>query len=88
MTRLGFGLFLDPKVQAPIIATFVPPKTRAFDFSQFYDDLAERGFLIYPGKLTRAESFRIGCIGALDRADFLRLLQTIEAVLEPQGSLA
>lgn len=82
MRRLGFRLFLDEAVQAPIIATFHPLEGRAFDFERFYAALAARGFVIYPGKLTRAESFRVGCIGALDRRDFERLLTAIEAVLE------
>ncbi|MHB8286923.1 MAG: 2-aminoethylphosphonate--pyruvate transaminase, partial [Caulobacteraceae bacterium] len=80
MTRLGFKLYLDPALQAPIIATFVQPTDGTFAFSAFYDGLAERGFLIYPGKLTKADSFRIGCIGALDREDFKRLLAAIAAV--------
>lgn len=81
MQRLGFRLFLDPAVQAPIIATFHPRDDR-FDFERFYAALAARGFVIYPGKLTRAESFRIGCIGALDRGDFGRLITAVEAVLK------
>lgn len=79
MRRLGFRLFLDETVQAPIIATFHPPDGRPFDFERFYAALVARGFVIYPGKLTREESFRIGCIGALDRGDFKRLLASIEA---------
>jgi 2-aminoethylphosphonate-pyruvate transaminase len=71
-TDLGLRLFLDRAVQAPIIATFHPPSD-AFVFEAFYDALARRGFIIYPGKLTRAPSFRIGCIGAVNRADFARL---------------
>jgi 2-aminoethylphosphonate-pyruvate transaminase len=85
MRRLGFRLFLDAAVQAPIIATFHPLDDRRFDFERFYDALAARGFVIYPGKLTRAESFRIGCIGALDRSDFERLITAIEAVLKEAG---
>lgn len=77
MRRLGFRLFLDPAVQAPIIATFHPPADPAFVFDRFYEALAARGFLIYPGKLTQADSFRIGCIGALDRTDFEALLDAI-----------
>ena len=73
-TRLGFPLYLDRTLQAPIIATFRPPVDRAFDFQSFYDDLASRGFVIYPGKLTREPSFRIGCIGAVTPADFERLI--------------
>lgn len=82
MGKLGFRLFLDPAVQAPIIATFHPPDSRPFDFERFYAALAERGFVIYPGKLTKADSFRIGCIGALDRSDFERLLAAVKAVIE------
>ena len=78
MRRLGFTLYLDEAVQAPIIATFRSPED--FDFRRFYDALAERGFLIYPGKLTQAESFRIGCIGALGQGDFERLLAAVEEV--------
>ncbi len=78
MAELGFELYLHRYLQAPIIATFRSPE--AFDFRRFYDGLADRGFLIYPGKLTRAESFRIGCIGALDRRDFQRLLTAVAEV--------
>ncbi|MGK9230078.1 2-aminoethylphosphonate--pyruvate transaminase [Inquilinus limosus] len=81
MRNLGFRLFLDPAVQAPIIATFHPLDDPRFAFDRFYEALAARGFLIYPGKLTRADSFRIGCIGALDRDDFQALLVVIEDAL-------
>jgi len=81
MARLGFQLYLDPAVQAPVIATFRLPQAPALAFGPFYDALAERGFLIYPGKLTEAETFRIGCIGALDEADFRRLLAAIQDVI-------
>ncbi len=74
MAALGFKLFLDPAVQAPIIATFHCPAENWLRFERFYRGLAERGFLIYPGKLSHAEGFRIGCIGAIEPADFRRLL--------------
>ena len=79
MTRLGFPLYLDRAVQAPIIATFRPPPGRPFAFEDFYADLAARGFVIYPGKLTKAPSFRIGCIGAVTPEDMRRLIEAIEA---------
>ena len=81
MRRLGFALFLEEALQAPIIATFRMPADGGLAFRPFYDALAEQGFLIYPGKLTQAESFRIGCIGALDRRDFERLLSAVAAAL-------
>jgi 2-aminoethylphosphonate-pyruvate transaminase len=74
MQRLGFQLYLDPTVQAPIIATFCTPDDRPFEFETFYRRLAAMGFVIYPGKLTKVPSFRIGCIGDLRPDDFKRLI--------------
>jgi 2-aminoethylphosphonate-pyruvate transaminase len=85
MRRLGFRLFLDQTVQGPIIATFHMPEDDRFGFHAFYAALAARGFVIYPGKLTGAASFRIGCIGALGPADFERLVVAIAAVLRELG---
>jgi len=85
MRRLGFRLWLDDSVQAPIIATFHMPGDQRFRFEAFYAALAARGFIIYPGKLTAAPSFRIGCIGALEPGDFTRLLAAIAAVLQEWG---
>ena len=91
MAALGFKL----AVQAPIIATFHCPAENWLRFERFYRGLAERGFLIYPGNLSHAESFRIGCIGAIEPADFRRLLIAIREVVgemkrvppqEPAGS--
>jgi 2-aminoethylphosphonate-pyruvate transaminase len=82
MGRLGFELYLDPAVQAPIIATFREPKGRGFVFADFYRALSARGFVIYPGKLTKEPSFRIGCIGAVSPEDFGRLVQSIAEILE------
>ena len=65
MRALGFETLLPPARQAPIIVTFHMPRHPNFVFQRFYDGLKERGYVIYPGKLTVADSFRIGCIGRL-----------------------
>ena len=77
MTRLGYALYLDPALQAPIIATFRPRDDGAFDFAGLHAYLSQRGLIIYPGKLTAEPSFRIGCIGALEDRDFEELVVTI-----------
>jgi 2-aminoethylphosphonate-pyruvate transaminase len=82
MERLGFQLFLDPSVQAPIIATFRMPDAIRVCFNDLYSALVARGFVIYPGKLTREDSFRIGCIGALEPVDFERLIAAVGNVLK------
>jgi 2-aminoethylphosphonate-pyruvate transaminase len=65
MRSLGFETLLPDALQAPIIATFRTPSHPNFVFQRFYDALKDRGYVIYPGKLTVADSFRIGCIGHL-----------------------
>jgi 2-aminoethylphosphonate-pyruvate transaminase len=66
MTRLGFKLFLEPTHQAPVIVTFHAPGDPNYDFQKFYDRVREKGFVLYPGKLTQLDTLRIGCIGAVD----------------------
>jgi 2-aminoethylphosphonate-pyruvate transaminase len=66
MTRLGFKPFLEPRYQAPIIVTFHAPADPHYDFQKFYDRVREKGFVLYPGKLTQVDTLRVGCIGAID----------------------
>ena len=65
MRAMGFRTLLPDHLQAPIIVTFHMPSDPKFVFQRFYDGLKERGYVIYPGKLTVADSFRMGCIGHL-----------------------
>ena len=78
---LGFPLYLRPELQAPIIATF--RHAAGFDFPRFYDALAARGFVIYPGKLTAEPSFRIGCFGQVFPDDMRRVVAAV-AELTPR----
>ncbi|MGA2706877.1 MAG: 2-aminoethylphosphonate--pyruvate transaminase [Steroidobacteraceae bacterium] len=79
MRALGFKTFLPDALQAPIIVTFHSPPDPAYDFSEFYRRVRDRGFILYPGKLTAVDTFRVGCIGAIG-ADVLR--QAVAAVAE------
>jgi len=79
MRALGFKTFLPDALQAPIIVTFHSPPDPAYDFSKFYARVRERGFILYPGKLTTVDTFRVGCIGAIG-ADVLR--RAVAAVAE------
>jgi 2-aminoethylphosphonate-pyruvate transaminase len=85
MRELGFHPLLLERLQAPIIATFHTPKDKAFVFQSFYDKLKDRGFVIYPGKLTVADSFRIGCIGQLEARHMRAALAAIAEVLSEMG---
>jgi 2-aminoethylphosphonate-pyruvate transaminase len=85
MRALGFRTLLPDTLQAPIIVTFHVPGDPGFDFATLYDKLADRGYLIYPGKLTKINSFRIGCIGRLDETDMRGVLVAIREVLTEMG---
>jgi 2-aminoethylphosphonate-pyruvate transaminase len=85
MRALGFRPLLREDLQAPIIVTFHMPRHAKFVFASFYDKLKERGYVIYPGKLTVADSFRIGCIGRLNAQHMRGALAAIGEVLAELG---
>jgi 2-aminoethylphosphonate-pyruvate transaminase len=82
MRRLGFREFLPPELQSPIITTFLAPPHPNFDFKSFYDRLHDRGHVIYFGKVTAADCFRIGNIGRLFASDIDDLLAAIARTLD------
>ncbi len=85
MRALGFATLLPDDLQAPIIVTFRMPADPAFRFEEFYDRLRRRGFVIYPGKLTVAPSFRIGCIGRIGAAEMRRALAAVAETMKEMG---
>lgn len=85
MRRLGFETLLQDGWLSPIIVTFFNPAHPSFAFQAFYDLLKARGFIIYPGKLTVVDSFRIGCIGRMDAAVMRRLVDAVAESLAAMG---
>lgn len=85
MAEMGFHPYLDEEAQGVIITTFLFPDDASFDFPRFYRELSERGLVIYPGKLTKADCFRLGTIGRLFPHDFCALLLAIKEVLTGMG---
>ena len=85
MRALGFRTLLPDALQAPVIVTFHKPADPRFDFEAFYDRLRRSGYVIYPGKLTVADSFRIGCIGRLGPEQMEGALAAIREALGEMG---
>jgi 2-aminoethylphosphonate-pyruvate transaminase len=85
MREMGFETLLADEWQAPIIVTFLCPADPAFAMDRFYDEIKNRGFVIYPGKLTEAETFRIGCIGQLDETVMRGVLDAIRGSVDAMG---
>ena len=77
MRALGFKTLLPDEFQSPIITSFLYPKA-GFDFTSFYTQLKEKGFVIYPGKISQADTFRIGNIGDVHPEDFARLIEVVQ----------
>lgn len=85
MAELGFRTYLRPELQAPIITSFHYPAHPQFRFEAFYEKLADRGFVIYPGKVSKAECFRIGTIGRIFPSDIRALLGAIADTMRELG---
>ena len=85
LRALGFETLLPDSIQAPIIVTFRQPADRAYSFESFYAALQAHGFSIYPGKITNADSFRVGCIGHVRSTDMTRFVAAVETVIRDAG---
>ena len=82
MQKMGFKTYLNPEDQGYIITSFHYPDHPNFNFQQFYERLSEKGYVIYPGKLSAVDCFRIGNIGRIFPADIRALLSAISEVLK------
>ncbi|HCK02171.1 MAG TPA: 2-aminoethylphosphonate--pyruvate transaminase [Serratia grimesii] len=77
MRALGFETLLDDELHSPIITAFYSPKAENYRFSEFYQRLKQQGFVIYPGKVSQSDCFRIGNIGEVYPQDIDRLLAAV-----------
>jgi 2-aminoethylphosphonate-pyruvate transaminase len=78
---LGLRPFLKDEHQAPIIVTFHAPTAAGYKFATLYESARSQGFILYPGKLTQVETFRVGCIGAIDSTVILEAVAAIRNAL-------
>ncbi|MEX0348418.1 MAG: 2-aminoethylphosphonate--pyruvate transaminase [Paracoccaceae bacterium] len=85
MRDLGFETLLDDRWLSPIIVTFFCPDDPRFEFERFYDLMKAKGFIIYPGKLTVVDSFRIGCIGQMDEHVMRQVVEAAKDTLNEMG---
>jgi 2-aminoethylphosphonate-pyruvate transaminase len=85
MKELGFKIFLDAKIQAPIIVTFHAPPDPRYSFKAFYECVRDKGFILYPGKLTQLETFRVGCIGAIGPEEMRHAVNAVRDSLRELG---
>jgi 2-aminoethylphosphonate-pyruvate transaminase len=77
MEELGFRCLLPKDRHSPFITSFYSPEHPDYNFLSFYKSLKEKGFVIYPGKVSEADCFRIGTIGEVFPIDISRLIQAV-----------
>ena len=85
MKEMGFRPFLEARIQAPIIVTFHAPADPRYAFKAFYDKVRDKGFILYPGKLTQVETFRVGCIGAIGPDEMRHAVHAVRDALAELG---
>jgi 2-aminoethylphosphonate-pyruvate transaminase len=88
MAKLGLKSFLPAAIQAPIIVTFFAPDNPRYAFKSFYDAVKARGYILYPGKLTTVETFRVGCIGQLGEHGISGAVNAVGEVLAAMRAAA
>ena len=81
MEDLGLQCLLRPELRSPVITSFLEPAYPAYSFPRFYAALKRRGFVIYPGKVSRANTFRVGTIGAVYPHTIRVLLKAVREAL-------
>lgn len=82
MKELGFETLISEEYQSPIITSFIAPESEGYNFERFYQNLKKQGFVIYPGKVTEIESFRIGNIGEVYPQDIRELLEAVKKSID------
>ena len=81
MAAIGLRSFLPADIQAPIIVTFHAPSDTRYQFKDFYERVKAKGFILYPGKLTQVETFRVGCIGVVGADGMQAAVNAVAEVL-------
>ena len=81
MKRLNYRTLLPEEKQSPIITSFLYPDS-SFSFESFYNRLKQKGFVIYPGKISQADTFRIGTIGDVCNDDFYEFIRIVETLVK------
>ena len=85
LTSLGLQTYIAPEHQAPIILTFLSPRDPAYDFERLYNEVRDQGYVLYPGKLTKVSTFRVGCVGAISPEQMKDAVRAIRETLARHG---
>ena len=85
MRQMGFRTVVPDEPASPIVATFHNPDDPAFSFDALFQGMKRRGFVIFPGRLALANTFRIGCMGDVSAADMGRAMEAVAETMAEMG---
>ena len=85
MRQMGFRTVVPDEASSPIVATFHNPSDPAFSFQALFEGMKRRGFVIFPGRLALANTFRIGCMGAVTEDDIAEAMEAVAATMAEMG---
>ena len=85
LTGIGLHTYIAPEHQAPIILTFLSPRDPKYDFERLYNDVRDLGYVLYPGKLTKVSTFRVGCVASIQPAQMQDAVRAIVETLQRHG---
>jgi 2-aminoethylphosphonate-pyruvate transaminase len=85
MRQMGFVSVVPDVDASPIVATFHNPAHPNFNFEKLFDGMKRRGFIIFPGRLALANTFRIGCMGAVTEDDIAEAMQAVAETMVEMG---
>ena len=85
MRQLGFTTVVPDEAASPIVATFHNPPDPRFSFQALFEGMKRRGFIIFPGRLALADTFRIGCMGDVTEADMAEAVQAVAETMREMG---
>jgi 2-aminoethylphosphonate-pyruvate transaminase len=85
MRQMGFTTVVPDAHASPIVATFHNPDHPAFSFQKLFEGMKKRGFIIFPGRLALADTFRIGCMGAVEEQDITEAMQAVAETMREMG---
>lgn len=69
LDELGFHDVIKREWQSGLVVSVLYPDDANWDFEKIHDYCYERGFTIYPGKISNADTFRLCALGAIDVQD-------------------
>jgi len=85
MRQMGFATVVPDECASPIVATFHNPDDPAFSFNALFEGMKRRGFIIFPGRLALADTFRIGCMGDVTEADMADAMTAVAETMHEMG---